>query len=185
MRLKNKVAIITGSARGIGRATAHKFAQEGAKVVVCDVESSGVDAVVGEIRSQGGEAVGFIVDVTDRPAIDRMVQAVMERYGRIDTLVNNAGIVEDAQFKNFARSGLFIMNSGGTEASPMKLLRLSFHADDPNKTRGGIYFDANPAVIPALNNFIDIEDCRFPQFDNTKAIQLKAKSVNGGDVNIR
>jgi 3-oxoacyl-[acyl-carrier protein] reductase len=102
MRLRDKVAIITGSARGIGRATAHKFAREGAKVVVCDVESSGVDAVVGEIRSLGGEAVGFIVDVTDRPAIDRMVQAVMERYGRIDTLVNNAGIVEDAQFKNMS-----------------------------------------------------------------------------------
>jgi 3-oxoacyl-[acyl-carrier protein] reductase len=102
MRLRDKVAIITGSARGIGRATAHKFAREGAKVVVCDVEGGGVNAVVDEIRSLGGEAVGFIVDVTDRPAIDRMVQAVMERYGRIDTLVNNAGIVEDAQFKNMS-----------------------------------------------------------------------------------
>jgi 3-oxoacyl-[acyl-carrier protein] reductase len=102
LRLKNKVSIITGSGRGIGRATALKFAREGAKVVVCDIAQEGVDQVVGEIRSSGGDAIGFIVDVTDRSSIDRMVQAVVEKYGRIDTLVNNAGIVEDAQFKNMS-----------------------------------------------------------------------------------
>ncbi len=104
MRLENKVAIITGSARGIGQATALKFAREGARVAVCDVESGGVGAVVDEIRSRGGDAVGFVVDVTDRAAIDRMVRAVVDRYGRIDTLVNNAGIVEDAQFKNMSET---------------------------------------------------------------------------------
>ncbi|MGH8632422.1 MAG: 3-oxoacyl-ACP reductase FabG [Burkholderiales bacterium] len=102
MRLKNKVSIITGSARGIGRATALKFAHEGAKVAVCDLEGGAVEAVVDEVRSQGGEAVGFVVDVTERAAIDRMVRAVVQRFGRIDTLVNNAGIVEDAQFKNMS-----------------------------------------------------------------------------------
>jgi 3-oxoacyl-[acyl-carrier protein] reductase len=102
MRLESKVSIITGAARGIGRATALKFAREGARVAVCDVEPGGVDAVVSEIRSLGGEALGFVVDVTDRPAIDRMVQAVVEHYGRVDILVNNAGIVEDAQFRNMS-----------------------------------------------------------------------------------
>ncbi|HWQ39417.1 MAG TPA: 3-oxoacyl-ACP reductase FabG [Burkholderiales bacterium] len=102
MRLKGNVSIITGSARGIGRATALKFAKEGARVVVCDLDKSAVDAVVDEIRSETGEAIGFAVDVTDRPAIERMVRNVVEKYGRVDTLVNNAGIVEDAQFKNMS-----------------------------------------------------------------------------------
>jgi 3-oxoacyl-[acyl-carrier protein] reductase len=102
MKLEGKVSIITGAARGIGRATALKFGREGARVVVCDVDKGGVDAVVNEVRSAGGEAVGFVVDVTDRQALDDMVQAVVDRYGRIDTLVNNAGIVEDAQFKNMS-----------------------------------------------------------------------------------
>lgn len=100
--MKNKVAIITGSARGIGQATAVKFAAEGARVVVCDIDTAGIEAVVEEIRHSGGEAIGFEVDVTDRASIDRMVQGVMERYGRIDTLVNNAGIVADAQLRKMS-----------------------------------------------------------------------------------
>ena len=102
MRLKNKVAIITGAARGIGQATALKFAAEGARVVICDIDAAGVEAVVEEIRHSGGDAIGFEVDVTDRASIDRMVQGVMERHGRIDTLVNNAGIVADAQLKKMS-----------------------------------------------------------------------------------
>ena len=104
MRLEGKVSIITGSAGGIGRATALKFAQEGARVVVCDLEDKRVDEAVEEVKAMGGEAVGFTLDVTDRPAIDRMVDDVLARYGRIDTLVNNAGIVEDAQFKNMTEA---------------------------------------------------------------------------------
>jgi len=104
MRLEGKVSIITGSAGGIGRATALKFAKEGARVVVCDLEEKRVDEAVEEVKAMGGEAVGFALDVTDRPAIDRMVDDVLARYGRIDTLVNNAGIVEDAQFKNMTEA---------------------------------------------------------------------------------
>ncbi len=100
MRLQDKVSIITGSARGIGRATALKFAAEGAKVVVCDLDQAEVDAVVKEITAQGGEASGYVVDVTDRSSIDAMVVAVAAKYGRIDTLVNNAGIVQDARMVN-------------------------------------------------------------------------------------
>ena len=99
MRLKDKVAIITGSARGIGQATALKFAREGARVVVCDLDRKAVDAVVAEIASAQGEAVGFTVNVTDKTSITAMVKGVMDRYGRIDVLVNNAGIVDDAMFR--------------------------------------------------------------------------------------
>jgi 3-oxoacyl-[acyl-carrier protein] reductase len=97
MRLVGKVSIITGAARGIGHATAVKFAREGALVVVCDVDRGGVDNTVREVRDAKGEALGFVVDVTQPGSIRAMVDAVMQRYGRIDVLVNNAGIVQDAQ----------------------------------------------------------------------------------------
>ena len=102
MRLQDKVSIITGSGRGIGRATALKFAAEGAKTVVCDLDESSVDTVVAEIRERGEEASGFVVDVTDRSSIDAMVAAVKATYGRIDTLVNNAGVVMDARMVNMS-----------------------------------------------------------------------------------
>ncbi|AMC34865.1 3-oxoacyl-ACP reductase FabG [Janthinobacterium sp. B9-8] len=97
MRLKDKVAIITGSASGIGQATAIKFATEGAKVVVCDVNQSGIDAVVSSLVQSGAVAVGYVVDVTNKTQIAEMVAAVKAQFGRIDVLVNNAGIVQDAQ----------------------------------------------------------------------------------------
>ena len=100
MRLQDKISIITGSARGIGRATALKFAAEGAHVVVCDLDQTSIDAVVKTITGQGGKASGFVVDVTDRGSIDAMVSAVIAKHGRIDTLVNNAGIVQDARMIN-------------------------------------------------------------------------------------
>ena len=99
MRLTDKVSIITGGGQGIGRATALKFAAEGAKVAVCDINQTAVDETVREIVAMGREAAGFNVDVTDKDSIARMVASVMAKWGRIDTLVNNAGIVQDAQFK--------------------------------------------------------------------------------------
>ena len=99
MRLKDKVAIITGSARGIGQATALKFAAEGAKVVVCDLDRKAVDEVVAEIVAARGQAIGFTVNVTDKASIAAMVMGVTDKYGRIDVLVNNAGIVDDAMLR--------------------------------------------------------------------------------------
>ncbi len=102
MRLKGKVSIITGGGRGIGQATVLKFAREGAAVVICDVDQPSIDDTLGQVRAQGNEAIGFIVDVTKRPSIDAMVAGVMAKHGRIDVLVNNAGIVMDAQLKKMS-----------------------------------------------------------------------------------
>jgi 3-oxoacyl-[acyl-carrier protein] reductase len=99
MRLVDKVSIITGSASGIGEATAIKFAREGAKVAVCDINIGEAERVAKAIVEGGGNALAFYVDVTDKASIARMVEGVMAAWGRIDTLVNNAGIVQDAQFK--------------------------------------------------------------------------------------
>ena len=102
MRLQGKVAIITGSASGIGEATAIKFAREGAKVAVCDINMGEAQRVADAIVEDGGAALAFRIDVTDKASIARMVEGVMAAWGRIDTLVNNAGIVQDAQFKKMS-----------------------------------------------------------------------------------
>ena len=99
MRLKNKVCVITGAAQGIGLATALKFAREGAIVVVCDVKPAAVDAAVARCLDLGAQAAGFVVDVTQRVQVDAMVSSVLARFGRIDGLVNNAGITKDARLQ--------------------------------------------------------------------------------------
>src|SRR4029078_1060302 len=99
MRLSEKVSIITGAGQGIGRATALKFASEGAKVAVCDINVAAADDTASAVREAGGDAAAFYIDVTDKESIAKMVSGVMAKWGRIDTLVNNAGIVQDAQFK--------------------------------------------------------------------------------------
>jgi 3-oxoacyl-[acyl-carrier protein] reductase len=99
MRLKDKVAIITGAGSGIGQATAVKFAREGARVAACDINPRSVEETVAMIAADGGSAAAFQVDVTSKQSIAAMVDGVKSRWGRIDVLVNNAGIVQDAQFK--------------------------------------------------------------------------------------
>ena len=100
MRLTGKVAAITGGARGLGHSTAVKFAAEGARVAVCDINPDLTRQTLEEIRSRGGEAEGYRVDVTNKEQIAAMVKGVMAKWGRIDCVVNNAGIVMDAQLKN-------------------------------------------------------------------------------------
>jgi len=98
-RLEGKVSIITGAAQGIGLATALKFAREGATVVVCDIRQSSVDEAVAQCQAEGATAAGFVMDVTQREMVDAVVARVKERFGRIDVLVNNAGITQDARLQ--------------------------------------------------------------------------------------
>lgn len=92
MKLENKVAIITGSTRGIGRATAKLFAAEGAKVVVVGTNAELGDSCVAEIKADGGEAIFCKTDVTSEESLAALVKAALDTYGRIDILVNNAGV---------------------------------------------------------------------------------------------
>ncbi len=90
--LTNRVAIVTGAARGIGAATALLLARQGAKVAVCDIEGELTESVSANIRAEGLEAKTFICDVSKPAQTDQLVQDVIETYGKIDILVNNAGI---------------------------------------------------------------------------------------------
>ena len=93
MRLKDKVALITGGAAGIGKATALRFAEEGAQVVICDVDQKAGERT---LKDLGPGAAFFRVDVTDRGSVESWVESVLGKYGRIDILVNNAGIARDS-----------------------------------------------------------------------------------------
>ena len=101
-----KVVIVTGAAAGIGRATAIRFAEEGARVAAWDVADAGSAALLQEIATAGGEGAWDAVDVTGRASVERAVAAVVERWGRVDVLVNNAGIVRDAQLVKWKEGDL-------------------------------------------------------------------------------
>ncbi len=96
-RFTNKVAIVTGAGRGMGRAIALKLASEGAAVVVNDVSRAGADKVAAEIVTAGGRALAFVADVSNETQVNAMVTATVERFGTVDMLVNNAGILGNTQ----------------------------------------------------------------------------------------
>jgi len=90
--IDGRVAIVTGAASGMGRATAHLLCDEGASVAVCDINASGVEQVVEEIHEAGGSAAGYVVDLEDSSAISEFASKVKSDLGPVDILINNAGV---------------------------------------------------------------------------------------------
>ncbi|ETA81798.1 3-oxoacyl-[acyl-carrier-protein] reductase [Youngiibacter fragilis] len=97
MRLEGKVSVVTGAAQGIGKATALKFAAEGSKVVICDVRLGSMDEISAELKEMDAEFLAYEVNVVNRDQIKTMVDDVVSKWGKIDVLVNNAGITADNQ----------------------------------------------------------------------------------------
>ena len=93
MRLKEQVAIITGAGRGIGREFALRFADEGAKVVIAEIDSANAGKVAKEIEARGGQALALHTDVSDEASTEEMAQKTIKKFGRIDILINNAAII--------------------------------------------------------------------------------------------
>jgi len=95
MRLKDKVALITGGARGIGRAIALAFAKEGADIIVADVNQEEAEKTVGDIQSLARKSLAIQLDVTAYAKVEEAVNKILDKFGKVDILVNNAGITKD------------------------------------------------------------------------------------------
>ncbi|CAO1635042.1 unnamed protein product [Sympodiomycopsis kandeliae] len=98
--LANQVSIITGSGQGIGRSAAILFAAHGSKVVVSDLDEKKAEAVAEEIRSAGGEAIAFAGNVMDEGFADRLIKTTVDKWGKINHIVNNAGFTNDKMLHN-------------------------------------------------------------------------------------
>ncbi len=93
--IADSVVVITGGASGMGRSMAHEFADDGASVVLVDVDEDGLDEVTDEIEANGGEAIGVVGDVSDPDSMENVVERATDEYDTIDVLCNNAGILDD------------------------------------------------------------------------------------------
>ena len=147
-RLEGKVAIVTGGAQGIGFATVRKFLDEGAAVALCDVRKEGVDQAV-EALAAHGPVSGHVVDVTRRDQVDAMVESVKERHGRIDVLVNNAGITRDALLQKMTEEQfdkVIAVNLKGTYNCAQAV------ADTMVAQGGGVILNAS-SVVGIYGNF--------------------------------
>lgn len=164
----DQVIIVTGSGspKGIGKTIALAFARQGGKVVVADLNEEGIQGTVREIEARGGTAMGVTVNVTDKASIDAMVEAVMNKWGRIDVLINNAGIsqkvtVEDMTLEDMRR--IFEVNVYGLimcTQSCMKVMRKAGYGRIVNLSSvsgkrgggvfGGAHYSASKAAVLAF-----------------------------------
>jgi 3-oxoacyl-[acyl-carrier protein] reductase len=104
MRLKDKVAIVTGAGQGIGRVTALTFAREGARVAIADINLAAAEKVAAEIMDSDGEALAVQIDVSQLESVEAAVAMVVEWGGRVDVLINNAGITRDARMHKMSEA---------------------------------------------------------------------------------
>ncbi len=150
MRLKGKVAIITGAGSGIGRAAALLFAAEGAKVVVADISPEAGEESVRQVRAKGGDAIYVQTDLTDAGQVERLVRETLARFGKLDVLYNNAGVnlhatVTDTREADWDR----------VMAVNVKSAYLTCHFAIPEMIRNGggsIINTASAAAIVGLGN---------------------------------
>ncbi len=148
-----QVVIVTGagSPKGIGRTIAHTFARQGATVVICDINQAGLDANVAEMEAMGYKAYGVAANLTSKEAVDELIGKVMAKYGRIDVLVNNAGIsqkvtVADMTLDDIKRIfnvnmyGLFLITQAVCEVMKKQSYGRIVHLSSVSGKRGGGVF---------------------------------------------
>ncbi len=143
MRLKDKVAIVTGAASGIGKAIAVEFAKEGADVCVTDLNLDGANQVAEEIRKLGRKATALKVDVVKMSDIDKMVASTIDNHGKIDILVNNAGV--------YIKSPILEVREADWDLMLDVMLKGTFFCNLRNNCRDGFVYLwwANNSPVPA------------------------------------
>ena len=149
----NQVVLVTGagSAKGMGRVIAQTFGKQGAKVVICDINQAGCDANVEEMKKMGIDATGYAANLTDPEAVKELVNTIVDKYGRIDVLVNNAGIsqkvtVADMTLDDIKRIfnvnmfGLFLITQAVCEVMKKQNYGRIVHLSSVSGKRGGGIF---------------------------------------------
>ncbi len=149
----NQVVLVTGagSAKGMGRVIAQTFGKQGAKVVICDINQAGCDANVEEMKKMGIDATGYAANLTDPEAVNELVNTIVDKYGRIDVLVNNAGIsqkvtVADMTLDDIKRIfnvnmfGLFLITQAVCEVMKKQHYGRIVHLSSVSGKRGGGIF---------------------------------------------
>ncbi len=156
MKLANKVAIITGAAQGIGAACARAFAQAGAKVVASDVNEVGCAALAKDIAAAGGYAVSRRADVGSKSEADSLIRSAVEQFGRLDVLVNNAGIVHAAEFLDLAEEDfdrvLRVNLKGAFLCAQAAARQMVAQAPGSNGARGAIINMSSVNAVLAIAN---------------------------------
>ncbi len=148
-RLQDKIAVITGGAKGIGKATVQKFAAEGATVIIADFDEVNGSATASEVADAGGQADFVKVDVSDSESVGNLFGVIEQNYGRVDILVNNAGILLDSTLKKLDQEKfdkVIDVNLKGVFLCTQATVALM----DPEK--GGVILNAS-SVVAHTGNF--------------------------------
>ncbi len=171
-RCVGKVVLVTGAGHGIGRAVAERFAAEGARVGVNDVSAARADEVALAIQSAGGEAIGLAADVSNKAQVDMMFDALLQRFGTIDVLVNNAGLIyEDRHFlegdeawwdkvQGVNLKGAFLCSSRAAHVMARKRSGciISMSSGGATKShRGNVAYDASKGGIEAMTRAMALD----------------------------
>jgi len=198
MRVENKITIVTGSGQGIGFGIAERLAEEGAVVIINDVNEENAKKAVETIEKNGGKADSFIADVSKKDQVEAMVAATLEKHGRIDILVNNTGVLRDNYIQNMSEEDwdfVIDVNLKGTffcmqaASAPMreqkygKICSISSRAYLGN--RGQANYSASKGGIVSLTRAMAIELARFkinvnavaPGLIDTPLIQSLRKDI--------
>ena len=168
MRLDGKVVVITGAGAGMGRAIAHRFATEGAQLVLGEIDAERLDDVVGEIRAAGGTVTGVVGNVAQRADAEQLIQTAIDTYGALDVLVNNAGIMDnfegianftDAQYERVFGVNLYgpmVLSSAAVrfmkEHGGGAIINVASAAGVGGASAGVIYTASKHAVIGLTRN---------------------------------
>ncbi|MCD7828952.1 MAG: SDR family oxidoreductase [Clostridiales bacterium] len=153
LEFNGQVVLVTGagSPKGIGRTIAQTFGKQGATVVICDINQAGLDANVAEMKAMGIEAAGYAANLCDEDSVNELVNTVVEKYGRIDVLVNNAGVsqkvtVADMTLDDMKRIfnvnmfGLFLITKAVCEVMKKQKYGRIVHLSSVSGKRGGGVF---------------------------------------------